>query len=85
MLSNKIVLTGAIALALITPLVASAKSASKTYPLAPQNGSGEKGTVTLTADGDKTIVAVALTGAPASAQPAHIHPGSCANLNPAPK
>jgi hypothetical protein len=50
MLSNKIVLTGAIALALITPLIASAKSASKTYPLAPQNGSGEKGTVTLTAD-----------------------------------
>jgi Cu/Zn superoxide dismutase len=85
MLSNKIVLTGAIALALITPLIASAKSASKTYPLAPQNGSGEKGTVTLTADGDKTIVAVSISGAPASAQPAHIHPGSCANLNPAPK
>jgi len=85
MLSNKLILTGAIALALITPIVASAKSASKTYSLAPQNGSGEKGTVTLTADGDKTIVAGALTGAPASAQPAHIHPGSCAKLDPAPK
>jgi Cu/Zn superoxide dismutase len=85
MLSNKIVLTGAIALALITPLVASAKSESKTYPISAQNASGEKGTVTLTADGDKTIVAVALTGAPASAQPAHIHPGTCTNLNPAPK
>ena len=77
---------GAIALVLATPLAVSAKKpASTTYPLAAQNASGEKGTVSLTADGDKTIVTVALTGAPAEAQPAHIHTGTCANLNPAPK
>ncbi|MBD5633379.1 MAG: hypothetical protein IAI49_02770 [Candidatus Eremiobacteraeota bacterium] len=51
-----------------------------------QNGSGETGTVTLTPDGaEKTTVVVSLKGAPAEAQPAHIHEGSCAKLNPAPK
>ena len=76
---------GAIAALAAAPLAISAKSASSTYPISAQNGSGEKGTVTLTASGDKTIVTVALTGAPAEAQPAHIHTGSCTNLNPAPK
>jgi hypothetical protein len=84
---NKILLAGAVALALAAPLAVDAKkSAGETFPIAAQNGSGETGTVTLTADGsDKTTVTVALTGAPADAQPAHIHPGSCAKLDPAPK
>lgn len=51
-----------------------------------QNGSGESGTATLTANGAKTLVVVSLTGEPAAgSQPAHIHPGSCAKLNPIPK
>jgi len=85
---NKILLAGAVALALAAPLAVDAKKASgaKTFPISAQNGSGETGTVTLTPDGsDKTTVTVALTGAPAAAQPAHIHPGSCAKLDPAPK
>jgi Cu/Zn superoxide dismutase len=84
---NKILFAGAVALALAAPLAVDAKkSSAKTFPIAAQNGSGETGTVTLTPDGsDKTTVTVALTGAPAAAQPAHIHPGTCAKLDPAPK
>jgi len=56
-----------------------------TVTLAAQNGSGESGTATLTAVGKTTKVVIALTGAPATAQPAHIHAGPCAKLNPVPK
>jgi hypothetical protein len=65
---------------------ASAEPAHRVYAIAAQNGSGEAGTVTLTAVGDKTRVDVALAGAPVEpAQPAHLHPGSCAKLDPKPK
>jgi hypothetical protein len=54
--------------------------------LAPQNASGEKGTATLTPQGDKTEVVIKMTGALSSApQPAHIHDGSCAKLDPKPR
>jgi Cu/Zn superoxide dismutase len=55
------------------------------YALAAQNGSGELGTVTLTALGDKTRVELALANAPAGPQPVHFHAGSCAKLDPKPK
>ena len=55
---------------------------------AEQNDSGESGTATLTAEGDKTRVVIDLQNRSASPvsqpQPAHIHKGSCANLDPAP-
>jgi CHRD domain len=52
--------------------------------LSPQSGSSESGTATLTKQGDKeTKVSVNLTGV-AGQQPAHIHKGSCANLDPKP-
>ncbi len=52
-----------------------------------QNNSGEVGTVNLSATADnQTTVLINVTGMPASAtQPAHIHQGSCAHLDPAPK
>ncbi|MBC5806202.1 MAG: hypothetical protein DLM53_08820 [Candidatus Eremiobacter antarcticus] len=52
-----------------------------------QNNSGEVGTVNLSATADnQTIVLINVTGMPASAtQPAHIHQGTCAHLDPAPK
>jgi len=54
--------------------------------LKEQNGSGESGTAKLTAKGKRTLVVISLTGQkPAANQPAHIHPGSCAKLNPVPK
>lgn len=54
--------------------------------MAAQSNSGQNGTATVseTADG-QTRVVIELTGGPAGPQPAHIHPGSCANLNPQPK
>ena len=56
-----------------------------TVDLAAQNASGEKGTATLTPQGDKTQVVIKLAGAPSDAQPAHIHDGSCAKIDPKPR
>ncbi len=51
-----------------------------------QNGSGEHGTATLLQGPTGLIVKVKLIGAPAGVgQPMHIHTGTCATLNPAPK
>jgi hypothetical protein len=61
-------------------------SEEATIDLSEQNSSGESGTATLTAEGDKTKVVISLDAAPAGTpQPAHIHEGSCANLDPTPK
>ena len=61
-----------------------AKSVS--VKLATQNKSGESGTAKLTPAGDKTKVEVSLKGTPKGvSQPAHIHEGSCAKLDPKPK
>jgi hypothetical protein len=49
-----------------------------------QNSSGEAGTAVLTQTADGVQVVVTLKGAPADAQPAHIHAGTCDKLNPAP-
>jgi hypothetical protein len=69
------------------PLVAAAadNSGGKVFALNAQNGSGQHGTVALKPRGAKTVIEIHLLGAPASAEPAHIHMGTCAKLNPAPK
>ncbi len=56
-----------------------------TVKLDEQNGSGESGTATLTAEGSSTKIVLELQN-PASPdpQPAHIHNGTCANLDPTP-
>jgi len=78
-------LAAAAALVLTVP-AAAADGAHHVYAMSAQNGSGESGTVTLTAVGDKTRVDIALVGAPAGvAQPVHVHEGTCAKLNPKPK
>jgi hypothetical protein len=47
--------------------------------------SGQTGTATLTAEGEQTRVVIALDGEPVSpSQPAHIHEGTCEELNPEP-
>ena len=58
-----------------------------TIKIAPQNGSKESGTAKLTPQGaDKTKVDISLRDEPKGIpQPAHIHLGSCANLDPKPK
>ena len=59
---------------------------SVSVPLQPQSNSGEKGSVKLTPMGDKTKVEISLSGEPKGvAQPAHVHEGSCAQLDPKPK
>jgi hypothetical protein len=56
---------------------------SETFKIAAQNGSGEKGTAVLTQTGDTLMVKLALTGGSGD-QPAHIHKGTCAKLDPKP-
>src|SRR5262245_15092521 len=56
-----------------------------TVQLTPQNSSGESGTATLTPEGDKTKVVVAINGSPSGVgQPLHVHKGSCTQLDPKP-
>lgn len=62
----------------------SSGSGEVTVELGEQNASGESGTATLTADGDKTKVVIDLQGN-STAQPAHIHKGSCADLDATPE
>jgi hypothetical protein len=49
--------------------------------LAEQNNSGESGTATLTATGAKTRVVLEMKNPTTDSQPAHIHRGSCENLD----
>jgi hypothetical protein len=55
-----------------------------TFDLAEQGDSGQSGAVTLTADGERTRVVITLESPPAVPQPAHVHKGSCAELDPNP-
>jgi hypothetical protein len=63
-----------------------AQGKTATVQLKAQNGSNETGTATITETGNNQIeVTVNLSNAPSEAQPAHIHKGTCANLNPTPQ
>ena len=62
----------------------SAGGNSVTVDLAELNGSGESGTATLTAEDQQTRVVLELSNPASDSQPAHIHKGTCANLDPAP-
>ena len=65
--------------------IAQAQTSPVTVQLGEQNKSGEAGTATITPNGNKTQVVLQLKGAPAAAQPAHIHDGTCASLDPKPR
>ncbi len=76
----------------VAPTAKPAALAVKASPAKPvvvtlnaENGSKESGTATLTQMGANLQVKIALKNAPKTAQPAHIHPGTCAKLNPVPK
>jgi hypothetical protein len=57
-----------------------------TVELEEQNGSGISGTARITPTAtDEFEVLIELTGADEGPQPAHIHPGTCADLDPTPK
>jgi hypothetical protein len=62
----------------------SSSDAGLKVQLQEQNFSGEAGTATLTATGDKTRVDIVMASYAANAQPTHIHKGTCASLDPTP-
>lgn len=64
----------------LAQLSAAAATSTLTVDLHAQNRSGETGTATLTQMGADVKVVISLKGAPATAQPAHIHDGTCADL-----
>ena len=49
-----------------------------------QNGSGESGGATLSEVNGQLVVTLDLANGPSTPQPAHIHKGTCANLDPVP-
>jgi hypothetical protein len=76
--------TAALVLATST-LAFAATSGPVKFTLHPQNHSGEVGNVTMTQDGSNVVVSVTTENAPAdTAQPIHIHKGTCDKLDPKP-
>ena len=60
-------------------------SGDLTTPLSAQNESGQDGEATFSeVDSDTTRVVIDVGNAPGNPQPAHIHRGSCENLDPQP-
>jgi hypothetical protein len=56
-----------------------------TIDLAESMGSGQTGTAVLTDAGGQTFVSIEISGEPVSdSQPAHVHEGTCEELNPTP-
>jgi LPXTG-motif cell wall-anchored protein len=52
--------------------------------LTEQNGSGQNGVAVLTEQDGRLMVSIDISGGTETPQPAHIHRGTCANLDPAP-
>ncbi len=75
----------AIASTALTACAPAAAPAARTVTLQTLNDSGVTGTVTFAALGDKTSVEIAVDPGANPDMPAHIHPGTCANLTPQPK
>jgi hypothetical protein len=59
--------------------------AARTISISELNDSGVSGTVKFSPVGDRTGVEVTVDPASNLDMPAHIHPGTCANLTPQPK
>jgi hypothetical protein len=53
-------------------------------PIQAMNASGENGTATFTAQGDKTLVVIDLSNGSATRQPSHLHAGTCDDYTPRP-
>ena len=62
-----------------------AATAPRTINISSLNDSGVSGTVTFSAAGERTGVEVKVDPNGNADMPAHIHPGTCANLTPQPK
>jgi LPXTG-motif cell wall-anchored protein len=85
---KKILVFALVALALMafSSPWAYAQGKTATVQLKAMNGSNESGTATITETGSNQIqVDVNLSNGTSEPQPAHIHKGTCANLNPNPQ
>ncbi len=81
-----LILAAGVAATMALPAVASAQARPTTVNLAVQNASGVAGSATLTdIGGGRTRVEVRVSTGGNTNMPAHIHEGTCATLNPAPK
>src|SRR6266851_6717409 len=76
---------GVVVLLLAATTIAAAQEQATTLQLVQQNNSGISGTATFTPSGGGLRVDLKVTGAGAGPQPAHIHGGTCAQLNPTPE
>jgi LPXTG-motif cell wall-anchored protein len=65
--------------------IAAAQAQPLTLDLTAQNNSGISGTATFTESGGSVRVDIKVTGAGAGPQPAHIHPGTCTQLDATPQ
>ncbi|MBV9325496.1 MAG: hypothetical protein JO352_17115 [Chloroflexi bacterium] len=80
-----IALAGLLLLVAALPATALAQAQPLTLTMNAQNNSGISGTATFTDMGNgQTRVVIQATGAGAGPEPAHIHPGSCDQLDPTP-
>ena len=70
---------------LVILLRPAAPGPTRTIALQTLNASGVTGTVAFTDLGARTRVDISVDPAGNADMPAHIHPGSCANLTPQPK
>jgi hypothetical protein len=63
-----------------------AQAETTVHALNEQNNSGQSGTVTFTSseDGNSVTVEINISGGSSVPQPAHIHTGTCDNLDPKP-
>jgi hypothetical protein len=78
-------LVGLFLLLFAMPTTAAAQSQTLTVTLSAQNNSGISGTANFMDLGNgKTRVMMQVSGAGAGPEPAHIHPGTCAQLDPTP-
>jgi LPXTG-motif cell wall-anchored protein len=65
--------------------VVAAQGQTLTLQLTSQNNSGVSGTAVFTQTGSNVHIEIKVNGAGAGPQPAHIHEGTCAQLNPTPQ
>ena len=85
MKAKKFVVQIAAVVALMAFSVSLALAHDTTINLTEQNASGQNGTAVFTSmDDGTTKVTINISGGSAVAQPAHIHAGTCANLDPKP-
>ena len=79
------IVAGLLLLLAALPFTVAAQAQNLTLTMNAQNNSGISGTATFSdLGGGKTRVMIQVSGAGAGPQPAHIHPGSCSQLDPTP-